>query len=108
MMPNNPHYLDTCGQILLIAKRPTEAIAMLEKAASFYPDMADIRALEAHINTRRQLEKAYRLVNMNELADSHLSVIADMEKILNQIKEEKSANAPADPNDTAQDIEVNK
>lgn len=96
--PRNPNYLDTYGQILLIANRPVEAIAKLEAATSFYPNVDDTRAVEAHINSRKQLEKAYRLVNMNELADSQLSVIESMEKVLNQKIQEQTPNSSSAPN----------
>lgn len=96
--PRNPNYLDTFGQILLIANRPLEAIAKLEAATSFYPNVDDTRAVAAHINSRKQLEKAYRLVNMNELADSQLSVIESMEKVLNQKIQEQTPNASPVPN----------
>ncbi|MCU0718195.1 MAG: hypothetical protein MUC83_00710 [Pirellula sp.] len=98
MMPNNPNYLDTYGQILLIANRPVEAIAKLEAATSFYPDAENLPALAAHINSRKQLEKAYRLVNMNDLANSQMAMIENMEKILTQKTQEQSSNAPAVPN----------
>lgn len=96
--PRNPNYLDTYGQILLIANRPVEAIAKLEAATSFYPNVDDNRAVAAHINSRKQLVKAYRLVNMNELADSQLSVIESMEKVLNQKIQEQTPNSSSVPN----------
>jgi predicted Zn-dependent protease len=98
--PRNPNYLDSYGQILLIANRPVEAIAKLEAATSFYPDVENARALAAHINSRKQLEKAYRLVNMSDLADSQLSVIATMEKVLSQKVQEQTPNASTIPNNT--------
>ncbi|MFN7876724.1 MAG: tetratricopeptide repeat protein [Pirellula sp.] len=97
--PRNPNYLDTYGQILLIANRPVEAIAKLEAATNFYPNIDDTRAVAAHINSRKQLEKAYRLVNMNELADSQLSVIESMEKVLNQKIQEQNPNSSLVPKD---------
>lgn len=96
--PRNPNYLDTYGQILMIANRPVEAIAKLEAATSLYPNMDDTPAVAAHINSRKQLEKAYRLVNMKELADSQLSVIDSMEKVLNQKIQEQTPKSSTVPN----------
>ncbi|MFN7290896.1 MAG: tetratricopeptide repeat protein [Pirellula sp.] len=104
-IPNNPNYLDTYGQILLIANRPVEAISKLEAATSIYPNAEDVPALTAHINSRKRLEQAYRLVNMNDLADSQISVITTMEKLLNQKTQTQPSSNTPDSNGASPSIE---
>jgi len=57
--PNNPDILDTFGEVLLMAKRPKEAIPKLERV---------IRQDPNRIETRRKLLSAYEASGMPEMA----------------------------------------
>lgn len=71
LSPNSPEVLDSYGQILAIANRPSEAIAKLEAA---------VRADPNRLVTRKVLEQCYRQLNMTDLADAQASTIKRLEE----------------------------
>ncbi|XZE20271.1 hypothetical protein SH449x_000135 [Pirellulaceae bacterium SH449] len=91
MAPNNPAYLDTYGQVLMIAGRYVEAVPKLEQSLENVVDLDDIEKLKSHINTRRQLSRAYREINMIDMANAQDGVINKLETVL---KEKENENSP--------------
>lgn len=81
MNPNNPFYLDTYGQVLIIAENYVEAIPKLEKSLELAGRFEDAGLMKSQINTRKQLSKAYRKLEMNDMADAQDSIIAKLEEI---------------------------
>ena len=71
LAPGNAELIDTFGDVLLIAKRPKEAIAKFELA---------IRYDNSRNNTRVKLEKAFRLIGMDADADATAKVIKQIEQ----------------------------
>ena len=71
LAPNSPEVLDSYGQILAIANKPSEAIAKLESA---------LRADPNRLVTRKVLEQCYRQLKMNDLADAQAAAIKNLEE----------------------------
>jgi len=71
LSPDNATYLDTWGEILMIANRPKEAINKFERA---------VRIDYERINTRRKLVAAYKANGMDAMANAQSKVIQDIEK----------------------------
>ena len=80
LAPGNAEILDTLGDVLLIAKRPQEAIAKFELA---------IRFDKSRNGTRKKLVTAYRLTGMDGMAEATSKVIEKIE----QAKSEEEAKA---------------
>ena len=70
LAPNNAEIMDTLGDVLMIAKRPQDAITKYELA---------VRYDKSRISTRRKLVAAYRSIGMDGMADTFEGVIKDME-----------------------------
>lgn len=90
LVPNNPSYLDTYGQILIAAGRTVEAIPKLERALAVGVDVDDFAKLQVHVNTRKRLLTAYRELGMTELADAQEPIIRRLEGILAEKVKESS------------------
>jgi Flp pilus assembly protein TadD len=65
--PRNPEYYDTQGEILLLAKRPLDAVESLEKAITIERDRRQ---------TRELMVKAYRAAGMEDLAAQQEKMLA--------------------------------
>jgi len=71
LAPQNAELLDTLGDVLVIAKRPIEAIAKYDLAVHFD---------KARINTRKKLLEVYQANGMQDMADVIQRVIEKMER----------------------------
>ena len=80
LSPNNAEVLDSLGDILMIAKRPKDAINKFELAIHFDPQ---------RMETRKKLVDAYLSNGMEEDAKTLRKVIEKMERI----KAEEEARA---------------
>jgi tetratricopeptide (TPR) repeat protein len=69
LSPSNAEILDTYGEILLLAKRPKEAINKFELAIGIDRN---------RIDTRKKIVVAYKLLGMKELATAQQEVIDSM------------------------------
>lgn len=96
MNPNNPFYLDTYGQILIISERYVEAIPKLEKSLELAGRLEDAGLLRSQINTRRQLSKAYRKLEMNDMADAQDNIIEKLDEIAAQRDKEEPKEVTSD------------
>ena len=67
LMPDSPDILDTWGEVLMVAKRPQEAINKFEKA---------IRLDRSRAETRRKLIVAYEACGMKEMAEIQSKLIS--------------------------------
>ncbi len=72
LAPANAEILDTFGDILMIAKRPLEAIGKYELA---------VRSDPGRIETRRKAVKAYEMLGMKGQAEATSAVIQEMERV---------------------------
>ena len=70
LAPVNAEIMDTLGDVLMIAKRPQEAISKYELA---------VRYDKARIGSRKKLVAAYRSIGMDELANTFEKTIKAME-----------------------------
>ena len=87
LSPGNAEILDSLGDVLLIAKRPKDAINKFELAI-----MRDVSRLE----TRKKLLVAYQLNGMEDMAKSLSDVIQKME--IAQADEQRLSKENADFN----------
>ena len=72
LSPANAEILDTWGDILVIAKRPKEAIGKYELA---------VRSDPSRIETRRKEVDVYKMLGMQGQADATSAVIQEMERV---------------------------
>ncbi len=72
LAPANAEILDTFGDILMIAKRPLEAIGKYELA---------VRSDPSRIETRRKAVTAYEMLGMKGQAEATSAVIQEMERV---------------------------
>ena len=87
LSPGNAEILDSLGDVLMIAKRPKDAINKFELS---------IRNDVSRIKTRKKLVEAYQLNGMVDMADSLNKVIKKLEKTQteeqSQLKEKSDSN----------------
>lgn len=70
LSPNNAEFLDSLGDILVIAKRPLEAINKFELA---------VRVDKSRVQTRRKLVRVYQSLGMEDMAKTQSRVIEMIE-----------------------------
>jgi len=80
LAPQNAELMDTLGDVLVIAKRPIEAIAKYDLAVRFD---------KTRINTRKKLLEVYQANGMEDMADVIQRVIEKMKRE-NAIEEAKT------------------
>ncbi len=84
LAPASAEIFDTFGDILVIAKRPQEAIGKYEHA---------VRLELSRIETRRKLYTAYKLLGMDGQAEATSAVIKEMERA-KELEEAKAKEKP--------------
>ena len=71
LSPNNPEILDSLGDVLMMGKRPKDAINKFELSIRFDPQ---------RLGTRKKLLDAYQLNDMDDMAKALGKVIEKMER----------------------------
>ena len=84
LAPASAEILDTLGDILVIAKRPQEAIGKFEHA---------VRSDPSRIETRKKLITTYKLLGMDGQAEVTSAVIKEMERA-KELEETKAKEKP--------------
>lgn len=87
LSPNNPEILDSLGDVLLMAKRPKDAINKFELSIRFDPQ---------RLGTRKKLFDAYQLNGMDDMAKALSKVIEKMERA--KAEEESKDKETFEPN----------